>query len=138
MNMKNYEFLMERAKAASERSYSPYSRFKVGAALLCKDGGEYEGCNIENAAFTPTVCAERVAVFSAVSDGKRAGDFEAIAVVAKKNGEFVYVAPCGVCRQVLREFCEDTFLIVMLGEKGMETEELGALLPRSFSPSDLG
>ena len=136
--MKNYDFLMERAKAASERSYSPYSSFKVGAALLAKDGSVYEGCNIENAAFTPTVCAERVAVFSAINDGKGAGDFEAIAVVAKKNGEFVYVAPCGVCRQVLREFCDDKFLIIMLGEDGILAEELSAILPRSFSPSDLG
>ena len=136
--MKNYEFLMERAKAASERSYSPYSSFKVGAALLAKDGSVYEGCNIENAAFTPTVCAERVAVFSAVNDGKGVGDFEAIAVVAKKNGEFIYVAPCGVCRQVLREFCDDDFKIVMLDGEGVVAEELSSVLPRSFSPSDLG
>ena len=136
--MKNYDFLMERAKAATEHSYSPYSGFKVGAALLLKDGSIYDGCNIENAAFTPTVCAERVAVFKAVSEGKRVGDFEAIAVVANKDGDFVYVAPCGVCRQVLREFCEDDFLIVMLGEDSLIAEKLSAILPRSFSPSDLG
>lgn len=136
--MKNYDFLMERAKAATEHSYAPYSSFKVGAALLLKDGSIYEGCNIENAAFTPTVCAERVAVFKAVSEGKRVGDFEAIAVVASKGDGFIYVAPCGVCRQVLREFCEDDFLIIMLGENGLISEKLSAILPRSFSPSDLG
>ena len=135
--MKNYDFLMERAKAATERSYSPYSSFKVGAALLCKDGTVYEGANIENASFTPTVCAERVAVFKAVNDGKRAGDFEAIAVVAKKGTDILYVAPCGVCRQVLREFCDDEFLVIMLGENGLVAEKLSAILPRSFSPSDL-
>ena len=135
--MKNYDFLMERAKAATNRSYAPYSSFKVGAALLCKDGSVYEGCNIENASFTPTVCAERVAVFSAVNDGKGVGDFEAIAVVAKKGEDFVYVAPCGVCRQVLREFCKDDFLIVMLADENLIAEKLSAILPRSFSPSDL-
>ena len=92
--------LCRMAESAAEAAYNPYSRFAVGAALLCSDGSVYTGCNIENASFTPTVCAERVAVFKAVSDGKR--DFVKIAIAGGKNGRLDGICPpCGVCRQVL-------------------------------------
>lgn len=122
---------------AMKLSYSPYSDCKVGAALLCKNGKVYTGTNIENAAFGPTVCAERVAVFKAVSEGEK--EFSKIAVVGGKNGIINGVfAPCGVCRQVLREFCKDDFEI-LLGETpdGFKTVTLKDLLPLSFSPKDV-
>ena len=93
--------LLEAAKEAKKYSYAPYSNFHVGAALYCKDGSIYTGCNIENAAFTPTNCAERTAVFKAVSEGKK--DFLAIAVVGDREEP---LTPCGVCRQVLTEFVD--------------------------------
>ena len=104
------EKLVALALEARERAYTPYSGFAVGAALLCADGSVYQGCNIENAAFGPTVCAERVAVFKAVSEGKR--DFAAIAVAGGRAGQDVtgLFPPCGVCRQVLREFCGRSYL----------------------------
>lgn len=122
------------AVKAMGNSYSPYSDCKVGAALLCKNGKVYTGTNIENAAFGPTVCAERVAIFKAVSEGEK--EFSKIAVVGGKcgiiNGIF---APCGVCRQVVREFCKDDFEI-LLGETAdsYKTVTLKELLPLSFSP----
>lgn len=129
--------LFQMAIKAMNNSYSPYSDCKVGAALLCKNGKVFTGTNIENAAFGPTVCAERVAVFKAVSEGEK--EFSAIAVVGGKGGEINGIfAPCGVCRQVLREFCDDDFRI-LLGE----TEEcfkavtLKDLLPLSFSPDNV-
>ena len=95
------EKLMELALAAREGSYSPYSHFRVGAALLCADGSVYTGCNIENAAFTPVICAERTAIYKAVSEGRR--DFQAIAIAGgPEGGEPALTAPCGVCRQVMR------------------------------------
>lgn len=122
---------------AMDNSYSPYSSCKVGAALLTKGGKLFTGTNIENAAFGPTVCAERVAVFKAVSEGER--DFLKIAVVGGKNGEINGIfAPCGVCRQVLREFCNDDFEI-LLGETKYEFKKvtLKDLLPLSFSPENV-
>ena len=98
------EQLASLAKDAMERAYSPYSNYKVGAALLCKDGSVYTGCNVENASFSATNCAERTAFFKAVSEGER--DFSKIAVVGGKDLHFKdYFAPCGVCRQVMKEFC---------------------------------
>ena len=129
--------LYNSAIKAMEHSYSPYSDCKVGAALLCKNGKVFTGTNIENAAFGPTVCAERVAVFKAVSEGEK--DFSKIAVVGGKNGVINGIfAPCGVCRQVLREFCEDDFEI-LLGETedSFKTVTLKELLPLSFSPDDV-
>ena len=130
--------LVNLAKEARSRAYVPYSGFAVGAALLCKDGKIYEGCNIENAAFGPTICAERVAVFKAVFDGER--DFEAIAVVGGRAGEEItgLFPPCGVCRQVLREFCGLDFKLYM-GKENNEFVEttLGELLPYSFSGADM-
>ena len=122
---------------AMNYSYSPYSGCKVGAALLCKNGKVYSGTNIENAAFGPTVCAERVAVFKAVSEGEK--EFLKIAVVGGKGGVINGIfAPCGVCRQVLREFCDDDFKI-LLGETAdsYKTVTLKELLPLSFSPENV-
>ena len=127
------ETLLEQAKGAMENAYAPYSGYKVGAALLCADGTVFTGCNIENAAYTPTVCAERTAIFKAVSEGKK--DFVAIAVCGGKNGVITgFFPPCGVCRQVLREFCGDDFSIYLAGVDGTyQTRTLAQLLPESFS-----
>ena len=130
--------LVELACTARERAYAPYSGFSVGAALLDADGRVWQGCNIENAAFGPTVCAERVALFKAVSEGVRS--FEAIAVAGGPTGEGIaaFTSPCGVCRQVLREFCSDGFRIILAAPDGeTRTFTLGELLPQSFDPSDL-
>lgn len=132
------EQLVELAKQARERAYVPYSGFAVGAALLCKDGTLYQGCNIENAAYGPTMCAERTAFFKAVYDGQR--DFEAIAVAGGRAGEEVsgLFPPCGVCRQVMREFCGLDFKIYMAKENGeYVAQTLGELLPYSFSGTDM-
>ncbi len=129
----NPEKLMELAVEAMGHAYVPYSGYKVGAALLCADGSVYQGCNIENASFSPTICAERTAIFKAVYDGKR--DFKAIAVCGGKDGVITGpFPPCGVCRQVMREFCEDDFIIYLVGANGSyETLTLPELLPYSFS-----
>ncbi len=127
------EQLMEKAKEAMQHAYSPYSGYKVGAALLCKDGTLYQGCNIENASYSPTNCAERTAFFKAVYDGKR--DFEAIAICGGKDGVITGpFPPCGVCRQVMREFCDQDFIIYIIGANDTyERYTLAELLPQSFS-----
>ena len=126
------EKLIELAKEAMTHSYSPYSGYKVGAALLCGDGTVYTGCNIENASYTPTVCAERTAVFKAVYDGHR--DFVAIAVCGGKDGVITgSFPPCGVCRQVMREFCGDDFKVYLVKPDGYEMRTLAQLLPDSFT-----
>lgn len=129
--------LLSQAIEAMSKSYSPYSGCKVGAALLTKNGKVYTGTNIENAAFSPTVCAERVAFFKAVSEGET--EFSAIAVVGGKDGKIDGIfAPCGVCRQVMREFCDDDFKIIMgINETDYKTITLSELLPISFSPKDV-
>ena len=130
------EKLCELAKEAMTHSYSPYSGYKVGAALLCKDGTVYTGCNIENAAYTPTICAERTAIFKAVYDGQRA--FDAIAVCGGKNGVITgRFPPCGVCRQVMREFCSDDFKVYLVTSDGYQETTLGQLLPYSFSNANM-
>ena len=118
---------------AMHHAYAPYSGYRVGAALLCADGTVYPGCNIENAAYGPTNCAERTAFFQAVYDGKR--DFVSIAVCGGKDGIITDIfPPCGVCRQVMREFCNDDFRIYMVDGKGGFVEKtLGELLPAGFS-----
>ncbi len=129
------EQLAELAKEAMTHAYAPYSGCKVGAALLCADGTVYQGCNIENAAFGPTNCGERTAFFKAVYDGHR--DFVAIAVCGGKDGVLEGAfPPCGVCRQVMREFCGDDFLIHMVSKDSIETLTLAQLLPHSFSPTE--
>ena len=131
------EKLIELAKEAMKRAYAPYSAFQVGAALLCGDGTIYQGCNIENAAYGRSNCAERTAIFKAVYDGKR--DFTAMAICGGKDGIITGACPpCGVCRQVLREFCQDDFIIYIVGAEGSyESCTLGELLPHSFSPNNL-
>ena len=130
------EELVQKAIEAMSFAYAPYSKFYVGAALLTDEDEVYTGCNVENASFSPTNCAERTAVFKAVSEGKR--KFKAIAIVGGKKGVMEGMfPPCGVCRQVLREFC-DTDLKVLLGKPdGYMKTTLGDLLPYSFSPADL-
>ena len=128
--------LMELAVEARKASYSPYSGFRVGAALLGKSGKVYLGCNVENAAYTPTNCAERTAVFKAVSEGER--EFDAIAIVGGKGEELAELcAPCGVCRQVLAEFCDKDFRVVLGNPDGIKTYTIAELLPLSFGKSDL-
>ena len=123
--------LLRIAANARERAYAPYSDFFVGAALLCDDGSIYEGCNIENASYTPTCCAERVALFKAVSEGKRG--FKKIAIVGTKQGDIAkYCYPCGVCRQALSEFCDHTFEIIVGTQNDVSSVTLGELLPNAF------
>lgn len=126
--------LINLAEQASRNAYVPYSHFAVGAALLAKSGKVYRGCNVENAAYGPTNCAERTAFFKAVYDGHR--DFSAIAVCGGKDGIISDVfPPCGICRQVMREFCEDDFKIYLVGKDGTYMERtLAQLLPDSFRP----
>ena len=129
--------LINLAIKAMDNSYSPYSGFKVGAALLCENGKAFTGCNIENAAYSPTNCAERTAVFKAVSEGERR--FKKIAIVGGNNGVITdYVTPCGVCRQVLREFCDDEFVIIVAkSENDYKEYSLIELLPQSFGANML-
>ena len=125
--------LIRLAKDAMQHAYAPYSGFKVGAALLTADGKVYPGCNIENAAYIPSNCAERTAFFKAVYAGER--DFTAIAVVGGKDGVIEDVfPPCGVCRQVMQEFCAPSFMIYMGRSDGTYVaESLGAMLPYGFT-----
>ena len=134
--MTDYE-LVEKAVKALENSYSPYSGFKVGVALLTKDGRVFVGCNIENASYTPTVCAERTAVFKAVSEGKRT--FAAIAVAGGREGAVDGSSlPCGVCRQVLSEFCSQDFSVLIVEKEGKYREyRLDELLPHAFDLCNL-
>ena len=118
---------------AMKKSYSPYSHFTVGAALLTKEGKIYTGANIENASYTPTVCAERTAIFTAVHQGER--EFEAIAIVGGHEGKITGVtAPCGVCRQVMSEFCSPDFKVILVTTPDGDyvEETLGSLLPYTF------
>lgn len=126
--------LIRMAFEAMDKAYVPYSGYKVGAALLTRSGKVYTGCNIENAAYSPTVCAERTAFFKAVSEGER--EFEKIAVVGGKGGEVTtYFVPCGVCRQVMAEFCDNDFsVIIAKTETDYLLKTLNDLLPCRFSP----
>ena len=129
--------LCELANSARDLSYSPYSSFSVGAALLTKSGRVYLGANIENASFTPTVCAERVAFFKAISEGET--EFSKIAVVGAKNGQNAEAptAPCGVCRQVMAEFCDGSFEILMPYSDKYDKVTLDEILPRRFDKTSL-
>ena len=132
------KLLIEKAFEAQTFSYAPYSNFNVGAALLAADGTIYQGCNIENASYTPTNCAERTAFFKAVSEGVR--DFQAICIVGGKDGKLTeYTAPCGVCRQVMMEFCDPkTFQIILAVDKERyEIYTLEELMPLGFGPLNL-
>lgn len=128
--------LLLKAIEAREMAYAPYSDHKVGAALVGKSGKVYTGCNVENAAYTPTNCAERTAIFKAVSEGER--EFTAIAIVGGLGDKLSDVcAPCGVCRQVLAEFCDGDLHVVMGTPDKIVTSTLADLLPLSFGKSDL-
>lgn len=132
-NKNTYRSLALAAIEAMKKSYSPYSHFTVGAALLTKDGKIYTGANIENASYTPTVCAERNAIFTAVHQGER--EFEAIAIVGGHKGNITGVtAPCGVCRQVMSEFCSPDFKVILVTTPDGDyvEETLGSLLPYTF------
>lgn len=136
--MEETQKLIFMALEAMKKAYAPYSGFQVGAALLTSGGKVYQGCNIENAAFTPTNCAERTAFFKAVSEDER--QFAAICIVGGMHGEVTgYTAPCGVCRQVMREFCDPrTFRIILaLDENHWKEYRLEELLPESFGPENL-
>lgn len=137
-DMISNEKLVELALEARNRSYAPYSHFMVGAALLTNDGKVYQGCNIENASFSPTVCAERTAFFKAISEGDR--EFVKIAVVGSPEGEVDrYAAPCGVCRQVMTEFCDpETFEIIFgISPEKYEVHLLKEILPYGFGMGHL-
>ena len=128
--------LMAQAQKARENSYSPYSHFRVGAALLTKSGKVYTGCNVENAGYSATNCAERTAIFKAVSEGE--SDFEALAIIGGKEGETApFCAPCGVCRQVIAEFCPKDFKIILGNEEKHKVYTLETLLPFAFTDEDL-
>lgn len=130
--------LEKKALEARKRAYTPYSHFSVGAALLCTNGHVYLGCNIENASYTPVNCAERTAFFKAVSEGER--DFEAMAIAGGPDSgeDLVLCSPCGVCRQVMREFCRDDFLIFFSdGKGGFISRTLSEMLPFGFGPDQL-
>ena len=128
MTRSDKKALLRAAMQARTFSYAPYSRFQVGAALLSADGTVYTGCNIENSAYSPSLCAERCAIAKAISEGAR--DFIAIAVVGPEDSE---TTPCGVCRQVLYEFCDESLLVLCGGTDTHYTEcTLGDLLPKAF------
>ncbi|HOK62593.1 MAG TPA: cytidine deaminase [Soehngenia sp.] len=123
--------LIRLAIKAKENAYVPYSKFKVGAALITEDGSVYTGCNIENASYSPTICAERTAIAKAISEGHR--KIMKIAIVGDSN----YTYPCGVCRQVIREFGKDSEVIIANTEEDFKKYNLAELLPNSFGPEDL-
>lgn len=135
--------LIQKAIEARNNAYAPYSGYLVGAALLCEDGSIYTGCNVENASYGATNCAERTAVFKAVSEGRR--KFSAIAIAGgkktdrDKNGDMDYAFPCGVCRQVLREFSDPEKMTVIICKNTEDYKEmtLEQLLPESFGPANL-
>ncbi|HZK32925.1 MAG TPA: cytidine deaminase [Tissierellaceae bacterium] len=127
----NIKLLIEKALEAKKKAYAPYSKFRVGAAILTEDSKIYTGCNIEIASYSPTICAERTAIFKAVSEGHK--DIKAIAVVG--DGDMTF--PCGVCRQVLREFGPKAKVIIANSVDEYEEYSLEDLLPHSFGPEDL-
>ena len=138
MEKAEIQALIRKAFEGQQLAYTPYSHFRVGAALRAKDGRVYTGCNIENAGYTPTNCAERTALFKAVSEGVR--EFDAIAIVGSRQGEVntLVTGPCGVCRQALYEFGGDALTVIMAKtEDDYIVTTLGALLPYGFGPANL-
>ncbi|MCY6959695.1 cytidine deaminase [Clostridium brassicae] len=129
----DYRELVRKALEIRERAYAPYSNFKVGAAVIMEDGKIYSGCNIENASYGATNCAERTAIFNAVTEGNR--KLKAIAIVGDTT---TYTYPCGICRQVISEFCdEDTDIILVKNEKEYLTKKIDDILPGAFTKKDL-
>jgi len=138
MDEKIIKDLISKAAGMRKISYTPYSKFNVGAALLAKNGKVYTGCNIENASYTPTICAERTAFFKAVSENVR--EFTAIVIMGGRadSYELEYCFPCGVCRQVMSEFCDDDFnIIIAKSEDDYKVYTLPEILPERFGPKDL-
>ena len=137
MNKGNSLKLAKAAEKAREASYCPYSGFAVGAALLTEDGEIFTGANIESSSYTPTVCAERVAFFTAVHKGKR--DFRAIAIVGGKEGEPIkdFCPPCGVCRQVMAEFADAGFGVILYNGRDIKIYTLAEIFPESFTGDNL-
>lgn len=129
----NENELIKAAREAAKSAYCPYSRYHVGAALLCADGTLFTGCNIENGSYGATNCAERTAIFKAVSEGKR--EFTAIAIASySEDGDASMPYPCGICRQVMSEFCEKEFIVIVCDDKNnTEKYTLEELLPKSFN-----
>ena len=140
LTLEEKQELIRQALAAREKAYAPYSNFLVGAALRAADGRVFTGCNVENAAFTPTSCAERSALFHAVSQGVT--QFTDIAVVGARRGEVneLITSPCGVCRQVMMEFCDPRSFLVFCASSPEQYQAytLAQLLPKGFGPSNLG
>ena len=139
MEKEQIQELIKHAFTAQQKAYAPYSDFQVGAAILTKDGWIYEGCDIENASYGACNCAERTAIYRAVYEGKR--NFRAIAIVGKSNKaeQFDYCAPCGICRQVMSEFCDGESFDVILAKSTEDYQiyKLGELLPLSFSAKNM-
>lgn len=133
--MVNYNLLIKEAQNAREYSYSPYSNFKVGCALLCKNGKIYTGCNVENASFGECICAERAAIVKAISQGDK--EFSAIAIVGGIDEICDFTYPCGSCRQVMSEFCESSLEIVLFNGKEIKLCTLGQLFPNSFDKKSI-
>jgi len=130
---KIYQELVEKAINARRNAYAPYSHFKVGAALLTKEGKVYTGCNIETCTLTPTICAERTTLFKAVSEGER--EFKAIAIVGdneKYDVPTIFASPCGVYRQALAEFCDDDLVVILATKDETQVTTLGELIPQCF------
>ena len=132
-----YKQLIETAVKAREMAYAPYSRYRVGAALMTKEGKVYTGCNVENASYSPTNCAERTAFFKAVSEGDR--EFSAIAIVGGREGEELSknCTPCGVCRQVMTEFCDKDFKVILGTPDEYKVYTLPEVMPLSFTATEL-
>lgn len=132
----DYKRLMEKANEMRKMSYVPYSHFRVGAVLVGKDGKEYTGCNFENASFPATICAERTAFAKAISEGER--EFQCIAIVGGREGEISPLcAPCGVCRQVMSEFCGSDFEVVLGTPEKFKVLKLDEVLPLRFTGEEL-
>lgn len=134
--MLDYKRLMEKANDMRKMSYVPYSHFRVGAVLVGKSGKEYTGCNFENAAFSPTVCAERTAFAKAISEGER--EFQCIAIVGGREGEISPMCtPCGVCRQVMAEFCDGNFEVVLGTPDKFKVFKFDEVMPLRFTGEEL-
>ena len=133
--MTDYKLLINKAVSSRENAYCPYSKFKVGASLLSKNGKIYTGCNIENSSYSATICAERVAFFSALSNNER--EFVAMAIVGGIDNISDFIFPCGSCRQVMSEFCADDFEIILYNGSEAKIFKLCELLPNSFNKESL-
>lgn len=134
--MIDYKRLMQSANAMRERAHVPYSHYRVGAVLVGKSGKEYTGCNLENAAFSPTICAERTAFAKAISEGEK--EFSCIAIVGGREGEISpFCAPCGVCRQVMTEFCDENFELVLGTPDNFKVYKFGEVMPFTFTSNEL-